>query len=178
MRIATLAATAMAVTVMAFGAQTTGRAAGQSQMADRDKNFVKDVAQASQIEIETSKLAMTKATNPDVKAFATQLVNEHTAASEELTSVVKANSVMWSPDDPAFKAKRHESLKTTAAGAAFDKEYLEDMISDHEKALALFGEETQNGKDAAIKAFADKTLPALQEHLKAARALHQKLFKG
>ncbi len=184
-RIATVAASALAVMAMAFGAQTTGRAAAQSQMADRDKSqmgdrdkdFIKDVAQSSQIEIETSKLAMSKATNAEVKAFATRLVNEHTAASADLGSLVKTKSVTWSVDDPAYKAKRHESLQK-ASGAAFDKEYLEDMISDHEKAVARFAEETQNGKDSEIKAFADKMMPALQDHLKEARALREKLFKN
>jgi putative membrane protein len=196
-RMATIAGSALALMVMAFGAQTTaqtaqttGGAAGQSQtanrdkaqmdksqMGDRDKDFIKDVAEGSQIEIETSKLAMNKAMNGEVKAYATRLVNEHTASSAELNSLLKSKSVTWSVDDDTYKAKRHESLQNMS-GTAFDKEYLEDMISDHEKTIARFAEQTQNGKDAQIKAFADKTLPTLQDHLKQARALREKLFKG
>jgi putative membrane protein len=154
------------------------KAPDQADMSGRDEDFVKDVAQASQVEIESSKLAITKASNPEVKAFAERLVKEHEAASAELMALVHSKKAMWSADDPHMKAKKqkHESLQTLT-GAEFDKEYLEDMISDHESAMVLFGKQSQSGKDAAIKAFADKTLPALRDHLKMARDLRAKITK-
>jgi putative membrane protein len=150
----------------------------QAGLPGREEDFVKDVAQASQIEIETSKLAMTKASNPEVKAFAEKLVKDHEATSAELMSLVHSKNAMWPPDDPGMKAKKqkHESLQKLT-GAEFDKEYLEDMISDHEATMVLFGKQSQFGKDAAIKAFADKTLPALRDHLKMARDLRAKIAK-
>jgi putative membrane protein len=150
----------------------------QASMPGREEDFVKDAAQSSQIEIESSKLAMTKASNPEVKAFAEKLVKDHTDASAELMKLVHSKNAMWPPDDPGMKAKKqkHESLQKLT-GAEFDKEYLEDMISDHEAAMVVFGKESQSGKDAAIKAFADKTLPALRDHLKMARDLRAKIAK-
>jgi len=44
-------------------------------------------------------------------------------------------------------------------------------VSDHEEAVALFQKEASSGTDPDLKAFAQKTLPTLQEHLKMAQAL-------
>ena len=147
-------------------------------MGERDEDFVKDVGLSSLVEIESSKLAITKASNAEMKAFAEKLVKDHSDASEELKALVASKEVMWTDEDPDLKAKKqkHESLQTLT-GAAFDKEYLEDMINDHEGAMARFGRQAQNGKDAQIRAFAQKMQPALMEHLKMARDLRAKLFK-
>jgi putative membrane protein len=182
-RIVMLAAATGAAIVLMSGTPVTAwptqSAAPQKQeMAERDEDFVKDVALSTLVEIESSKLAVTKASNAEVKAFAEQLIKDHEAASEELKALVTAKEVMWEDTDPDLKAKKqkHESLQTLT-GAAFDKEYLEDMISDHETSMARFGRQAQSGKDAAIKAFAQKMQPKLHEHLKMARDLRAKLFK-
>ena len=146
--------------------------------AERDEDFVKDLAQGSEVEIAASKLAVTKASHPEVKAYAQKLIDDHTAAGKELEALVKGKNASWPPDDPGMKKKKqeHESLQTLT-GAEFDKEYLEDMIDDHESALARVGRQVNNGKDAEIKAFASKMQPKLLEHLKMARDLKAKLYK-
>jgi putative membrane protein len=50
---------------------------------------------------------------------------------------------------------------------------MRDMVTDHEKAVQLFSTEAKEGQDADIKAFANNTLPTLQEHLQMARQLTQ-----
>lgn len=158
----------------------TARPAGQSDYltSGREEDFIKEVAQASHIEVESSKLAVTKAQNAEVKALAEKLVSDHTAASEELKKLVMSRNAAWKDDDPKFKEKKqkHESLQNLT-GAAFDKEYLEDMISDHESTLPLFAKYSLNANDTELKSFADKTQPMLREHLKMARDLRAKLFK-
>jgi putative membrane protein len=52
------------------------------------------------------------------------------------------------------------------------------QIRDHEKTIALFEREAKSGKDAELKAFAEKTLPTLKEHLSMVRDLKTKLAKG
>ena len=51
------------------------------------------------------------------------------------------------------------------------------MVTSHEQALARYKRESHNGKDPDVKAFADKTLPTVEEHLKMARDLNAKLAK-
>ena len=45
------------------------------------------------------------------------------------------------------------------------------MLSDHNKDVSDFEKESTKGGDADLKAFASRTLPALQEHLQMAKAL-------
>ena len=159
----------------------SARPTGQSDMTQwsgRDEDFLKDVAQGAQVEIESSKLAMTKAQNAEVKALAEKLVNDHNKAADELKTLVSSKHAEWTQEDAKFKEKKqkHESLQTLS-GAEFDKEYLEDMISDHESTIAMFARYILNAKDASIKSFAQKMEPELRNHLKMARDLRAKLFK-
>ena len=55
-------------------------------------------------------------------------------------------------------------------GAGFDRAYSRDMVSGHEKAIERFEAEAKNGQDPAVKAWAEKWLPTLREHLKVALA--------
>ena len=54
--------------------------------------------------------------------------------------------------------------------AAFDQAYTKDMVAGHEKAIKLFENEAKTGRDADVKAWAEKCLPTLREHLKLAQA--------
>jgi len=183
-RITTLAAASAALFALVIVArpsasQSPTPLAAAQPVADRDEDFIKNVGQASQIEIESSQLAAVKASNAEVRALAQKLVDEHSKSNDELMALVRTKNAMWKADDPGWKERktRHESLQTKT-GADFDKEYLQDMINDHEATIARFARHKQLGKDASIKAFADRMLPALQEHLKMARDLRAKLFKG
>jgi predicted outer membrane protein len=56
------------------------------------------------------------------------------------------------------------------SGADFDRAYLKEAgVSEHEKAVKLFEEESQRGNDPDTRAFAGKLLPGIQEHLRIAR---------
>jgi putative membrane protein len=43
------------------------------------------------------------------------------------------------------------------------------MVKDHKHDLAAFKQEAKDGRDPAVKEFASKTLPTLEEHLKLAQ---------
>lgn len=57
-------------------------------------------------------------------------------------------------------------------GTALDRSYVSTMITDHQKAIALF-EEGAKSTDAATKKFAAKQLPKLKAHLKHVMTLAQ-----
>src|SRR5205823_969270 len=61
------------------------------------------------------------------------------------------------------------------SGTDFDKQYVSAMLDDHEKAVKDFTKEAKSSKDADLKAFADKTLPTLQEHLGMVKDLQSKM---
>ena len=56
-------------------------------------------------------------------------------------------------------------------GAKFDQEYMRAMVKDHDKAVALFQREAQEGQSEPLRKLAAETLPTLQEHLQMARSI-------
>jgi putative membrane protein len=55
---------------------------------------------------------------------------------------------------------------------------MQHMVGAHKEAVSLFEQESKNGKDAETRAWAAKTLPVIQEHLKLATNINAKVGKG
>lgn len=67
------------------------------------------------------------------------------------------------------KSKATEARLSRLHGAAFDRAYMQDMVTDHEQDIAEFRQQAGHGTNPDIRAFASKTLPTLEEHLKMAQ---------
>lgn len=52
-----------------------------------------------------------------------------------------------------------------ASGADFDKLYVDMQVTTHEEAVALFKSYAADGESEALRGFAEKTLPILEQHL-------------
>lgn len=106
------------------------------------------------------------------------MVDDHIEAGDELRSIAGGKNIEVPGDAPRPPAQAAMAKLETLTGAAFDRAYVDDQIRDHEKTIALFEREAKSDKDAELKAFAEKTLPALKEHLTMVRELKAKLAKG
>ena len=62
-------------------------------------------------------------------------------------------------------------------GAEFDRTYMQDMAKDHRMDVAEFRRESNRGTDPDVKAFASKTLPTLEDHLKMAEQIQKQVNK-
>lgn len=160
----------------AAGAQSarTGSDRGadkQAKLARADVAFMKQAAENNHAEIESSRLAAQKASDPAVKAFAQQMVAEHGKTGQELAALAGAKGVEL-PDGPSMMQKGKLKLLETADGADFDRRYSETMgLAAHRDNIKLFQKASADARDADVKAFAAKTLPALQQHLQMAQKL-------
>ena len=139
-----------------------------------DTDFMTKAALGGMAEVELGKLAATKAQNAEVKKFAQQMVTDHTKANDELKALAgEKNFAMPVRLDP-----KHQAILDKLnglSGAEFDKAYVEAMVADHEETVALFKSEADGGKDADAKAWAAKTLPALQMHLDMIKGIQSKM---
>jgi putative membrane protein len=170
------------MTGVLLGAQTPGQppaaprpdtaAPAQAGANASDQAFVREAAMAGMAEVEHGKLASQKATTPKVKAFGQQMVTDHTKAGDELKSVAKQMTLPPSMG-PKHQATHDQLMKLS--GAEFDRAYMTDMVADHQKAVADFTAEANNGTDPQVKAFATKTLPTIQGHLKMAQDLQKEV---
>jgi putative membrane protein len=114
------------------GAVGTG---GAGANVKEDDDFVRDVAIKNMAEIELSRMALDRATNPDIKSFAQRIVADHGAAGDKLKSVVAGQPIEW----PAQLDDRHKKTADELAGrqgADFDRDYVEAMIEGHQDLAA------------------------------------------
>ena len=142
--------------------------AGKAGAKMSDEHFVMDAARGGMVEVELGKLATEKASSADVKKFGQRMVDDHGKANDELKTLAQNKQIMLPASaDPKHKAKIDRLSKL--AGDAFDRAYMTEMLKDHRKDVAAFKMESTSGKDPDIKAWASKTLPTLEEHLKLAQ---------
>jgi putative membrane protein len=150
----------------AFASGRKGKRTAGKPMSDQ--TFVMDVAKGGTAEVELGKLAQDKAASPEVKNFAKRMVDDHTKANDELQTLAKNKNISL-PTDLDAKDKALRDRLSKLSGAAFDRAYMNAMVSDHRKVVAEFKRESTAGKDPEVKAFASKTLPTIEEHLKLAQ---------
>jgi putative membrane protein len=137
----------------------------KGQLASKDYKFAVEAAQGGMAEVQLGELAKTKATNPQVKSFADKMVTDHNKANDELKQIVSRKGATLPTELPRKENSTLDSLQK-ATGADFDKQYVEHMVKDHKKDVKDFQDASQSLNDPDLKAFAQKTLPTLQDHLR------------
>ncbi|QNN44670.1 DUF4142 domain-containing protein [Pedobacter roseus] len=139
-------------------------ATGGIAVDDADAKFTTQAAVGGMAEVELGKLALEKSSNAQVKEFATMMVKDHGMANAELMAIAKQKNItLPSTVDDEHKKKMEDLSKKT--GSDFDKAYVDAMVDGHKSTLKLMEDESKDGKDADLKAFATKTAPTVQSHL-------------
>ena len=105
-----------------------------------------------------------------LRDFGQRMVKDHTKANQELIKIATSKG-MAVPNQPD---NEHEKMLTDLAklkGAEFEKMAKHQAVMDHQDAVRLFENASQTLQDGELKAFAQKTLPTLKEHLELAKGL-------
>jgi putative membrane protein len=124
-------------------------------------------------EVAMGRLAAQQAVNPDVKAFAQRMVDDHSKAEARLMELIRAKGFRI-PREATDPPVEDMMLKNTPA-KDFDRMYVHMMVPGHRETVQLFGKYALTGKDPDVRAFAQQTLPALKEHLAAITAIDQSM---
>ncbi len=146
----------------------------QAEVTDQDKQFLTKASQGNFAEIKLSQLAETKASNPQVKAFARKMVADH----EALGARMKPFADAWSLTPPTSLDSDHQAeydKLSGLSGADFDKEYMSVMDKDHHEALDIFTQEAQTTTDAKFKAAVLHGKSVVAAHTQMADSLNAKL---
>jgi putative membrane protein len=134
-----------------------------------DRTFAQKAAAGGLAEVSLGQLAQSNASSQQVKDFGHQMVTDHSQANQELQQIAQTENLTL-PTTPDSKDQALQKRLSGLNGAAFDAAYTQDMVRDHQQDIAEFKREAQSGQDPALKAFAQKTLPILQQHLQMAQA--------
>lgn len=140
---------------------------------DASKFLVKSY-ESGMYEIELSKLAATNSLVADVKKLAADLVMAHTSINEKISAIAaSANFVL----PTAVNADHQKDLTDMAklTGTEFDKKYVNTIISGHEKSVSNYKDAAKDLTVSDTKAFAQETLPKIEEHLSMAKTVKNKI---
>jgi putative membrane protein len=145
---------------------TSEKTETKSSLSMTDTKFVKKTAKGGMREVKMAEMAKEQAKSADVKKVAEKIESDHKDANQELMALAEKKGVVLSKNEPKID---------TMSGTDFDKEYLAMMVKDHEKNITAFEKEAKDGEDADVKAWAEKTLPTLKEHLKMVQDAQSKM---
>jgi putative membrane protein len=164
----------------AANARTDSAGAAMSGAWSNDR-FFGYTHNADNGEIALGKLASTKATNAEVKAFARQMVTDHQAMMTEMHGLAgKLNAKMDSTWDDAKSIgddgrDKLRDLTDKEAGADWDKNYIENQIDVHQRVLGKLTDAVKNNTDKSVTDALTKASAKVQEHLTKAESINSKL---
>jgi putative membrane protein len=139
-----------------------------------DMDFAKKVAAGGAAEVEVTTLAEQKAGASDVKELASRLHTDHMKANDELKKI--ASQKGWTlPTEPTADQKAKKEKLEKLSGSAFDKGFVDMMVTNHRANIPNFEREASKGSDADLKQFASSTIPTLKEHLDMAQKVQKSL---
>lgn len=140
------------------------RARAQGGLSSAEQKFVMTAAADGALEVELGRLASQRAASDDVRRFGARMLEDHSKAGDELRQLA-ASKGLRVPGGLDQKQRAVVSRLASLSGAAFDREYVKLMLKEHKQAVSLFQKQAGQGRDAQVRAFASRMLPALQTHL-------------
>ena len=136
--------------------------------ATTNQTFIRAADQIDLAEVKLGKFAEEHAANDAVKKFGERMVRDHSLMNKELHEITSKKGIKLAEG----LDQKHQELMDELSklkGSEFDRAYTKDMASGHEKVIEQFEIEAKNGRDPDVKAWAEKWLPTLREHLTLAR---------
>ena len=144
-----------------------------------DPEIVTLTQAADEGEIMTSKVALTKATNADVRKYAQQMIAAHTQMISQRNAVGKAQNLKpaaGAKDSIGDMGKKMVAmLQAAPKGMAFDTAYVNGQVMAHTNTLAMVQKAEGEAQNAALKGMLAKAAPIVQQHLDEAKTLQGKL---
>ena len=140
------------------------------------------VVAANQIDIDAGKIAKSKSKNKEVKAFAQQMITDHSAVNKQAGALAKKLGVTPEDSDTSKNLKQGATenvanLKKLKNGA-FDKAYVEHEVVYHQQVLDAIDKVLMpSAQNKELKDLITKVRPAIATHLEHAKHLQASLGK-
>lgn len=150
-------------------AQTPASSATGAPLGPSDTYFVSQTSLGTPFQVDAGRIAEAKGTTPAIRSYAKLMVSSHITVNNALLGILKNKAAAPPPTllQAAYatmvSALQHES------GNTLDADYVRGQVNYQKANAALYQYEISNGVDPDLKAFAQETLPKIQDHL--ARAL-------
>jgi putative membrane protein len=129
-------------------------------------------------EIAIGKIAQEKASTSEVRAYADQLVQDHTNADQMVVAMAQKTGARLHDSTSRRQEGTHGRLVdqklSSASGAGFDRLFLRQTSADHERLIRSLQQEREDASDDDMEALIDKIMPILEQHRDLAQILMKK----
>jgi putative membrane protein len=132
-------------------------AAGQTKISPKDNTFLVNASTSNAREVEDGKIGQ-RAGSAEVKKVSARMVADHGKANKELIDLAKRKGV-------ALNTSGVKAQIAMAPGPEFDRQFLAMLETEHKKDIGEFEKEAKSGDDSDLRAYANRQLPTLREHL-------------
>ncbi|GAA4021735.1 hypothetical protein GCM10022280_22900 [Sphingomonas swuensis] len=139
---------------------------GGAANASANQAYVQDAATSDMFEIQSSQIALDKATLPSAKTYAQMMIDEHGKSTSELKAAAQSAGLTVPTALPADKQAQVEALRALS-GAGFDQRYLADQRAGHQETLAKVNSYLASAPAGPLKDHAAKVTGVVQKHLNA-----------
>jgi putative membrane protein len=169
-----LAAAASAAIMIGGCAPMSGGAspAGMADMTPRTAMPYVMMAGASDLfEIQSSQMAVRRATRPEVRQYAQMLIQHHQMTTQQVMGAARASGL--NPPPPRLLPMQQRMLEQlrNASAANFDRTYMMQQIPAHEMALALHRNYASAGDRPPLRTVAGNAVPIVTQHLNEAQRM-------
>lgn len=144
-----------------------------------DQMIINHEHAVNQMEISLGQLAESKSTNKAIQGFGKDLVTDHKKADTDLSAYAKSHNAVVGKDTPASDGDKQaaaDMAKDVTAlkmmkGDAFDKRFLEMMVTGHEHEISKVDTFMGQASDADLKTMLTNIKPVMQKHDDTAKSL-------
>lgn len=127
-----------------------------------DEKFIQEAASANLTQVEMSKLALDKSSDPKIRGYAEKTVAKSAQNDAELRQLAASRQIMV-PAQPSADAQRELNKLQGKSGDKFDESFVKSVKQDREKNVSLFSTASKsNSLDPELRVYAANTLPALE----------------
>jgi len=164
-----LSAVLLLLTTSAPAAQTLAASASGAPLGPADTYFVTQTSLGTPFQVDSGRLAEAKGTTQAIRSYAELMVSSHITVNNALSGILKSKAPV--PPPTLLKSAYATMVSTLQheTGHSLDADYVRGQVNYQRANAALYEYEIANGTDPDLKAFAQETLPKIQDHL--ARAL-------
>jgi putative membrane protein len=135
-----------------------------------EQTFIQKAATSDQTAIILSQLAVERASSPEIKQLAQTLVTDYTKSTSLLKPIAMDHGMALA-ENPGPQTDEKLKRLEKQSGIAFDKTYIEIIVTDHEEVLHAFEAEAAKAADPKLKHFIATVQPIVANHLQMAKAL-------
>jgi putative membrane protein len=139
-----------------------------------DVDFMSNALQEGMAEVRLAQLAQPRAGSEAVRRLTQRLVADHSQANSELLALAQQRGLTL-PQTYQPHAGAIEQRLSRHSGMPFDVAFLEHMIGDHARAVAMLERAAATAGDPALRAWAARYLPVVREHQASTQNLHAQL---